>query len=65
MRYAFFVWGMALSDLASPAEASSHADGRCQGFVQAGNRCTLFRAMYVIWRMIRSENRSPPFEIMR
>jgi hypothetical protein len=45
MRYAFFVWGMALSDLASPAEASSLTGGAAQGFAQAGNRFPLFGIM--------------------
>jgi hypothetical protein len=30
------------SDLASPAEASSHAMNRTRGFAQAGNRYPLF-----------------------
>jgi len=29
---------MIFSDLPSPAEASIHTKGRCQGFAQAGNR---------------------------
>jgi hypothetical protein len=36
---------MILSDLPSPAEASSKPDKPCQGFAQAGNRHPLFRIM--------------------
>jgi len=31
---------MIFSDLPSPAEASIRYEGRCEGFAQAGNRCT-------------------------
>jgi hypothetical protein len=36
---------MILSDLASPAEASTERTGRWQGFAQAGNRYPLFGIM--------------------
>jgi hypothetical protein len=36
---------MILSDLASPAEASSHTKFGGQGFAQAGNRFPLFGIM--------------------
>jgi len=36
---------MSFSDLPSPAEAFFDAAGVCQGFAQAGNRCTLFGIM--------------------
>jgi hypothetical protein len=36
---------MIFSDLASPAEAPSHAMGRAKGFAQAGNRHPLFGIM--------------------
>jgi len=34
-----------LSDLPTPAEASSHTGYRCHGFAQAGNRYPLFGIM--------------------
>jgi hypothetical protein len=36
---------MIFPDLPSPAEASVHSTGPCQGFAQAGNRYTLFGIM--------------------
>jgi hypothetical protein len=36
---------MSLSDLPSPAEASSHMQSFATGFAQAGNRPPLFRDM--------------------
>jgi hypothetical protein len=36
---------MTLSDLPSPAEASSREFDWCQGFAQAGNRFALFGVM--------------------
>jgi hypothetical protein len=36
---------MIFSDLPSPAEAFFHTTGLCEGFAQAGNRCTLFGIM--------------------
>jgi hypothetical protein len=36
---------MIFSDLPSPAEASSHMEGLCQGFAQAGNQYPLFGIM--------------------
>jgi hypothetical protein len=36
---------MILSDLPSPAEASSNTTEPCQGFAQAGNRFPLFGIM--------------------
>jgi hypothetical protein len=36
---------MIFSDLASPAEASSHLTNRATGFAQAGNRFPLFGIM--------------------
>jgi hypothetical protein len=38
-------WSMILSDLPSPAEASSQNEQPCQGFAQAGNRYPLFGIM--------------------
>jgi hypothetical protein len=40
-----FWWSMILSDLSSPAEASSHTTDRAEGFAQAGNRYPLFGIM--------------------
>ena len=47
---------MILSDLPSPAEASSRKDGLSKGFAQAGNRCPLFRIMRasLFFRELRS-----------
>jgi hypothetical protein len=38
-------WSMILSDLPSPAEASSQNEQPCQGFAQAGTRYPLFGIM--------------------
>jgi hypothetical protein len=38
-------WSMILSDLPSPAEASSQNEQPCRGFAQAGNRYPLFGIM--------------------
>jgi hypothetical protein len=45
IRFQTFVWSMILSDLPSPAEASSKTTNRAKGFAQAGNRYPLFGIM--------------------
>jgi hypothetical protein len=43
---------MIFSDLPSPAEASSQNNKPCQGFAQAGNRCSFFGIM--LWALAAS-----------